>query len=396
MRFANRMKYMEDKELLSLMELADAPDIISFAGGFPSPESYPIEDIKDSFMKVLETQWKEALSYSSTSGFGRLREQIAGRMNKNFGLNLTSDEILITTGSQQALDMTGLMLIDKDDVILFETPSYLGALNALKAYEAELVAVPTDDDGIKIDELKKALDLYKERVKLIYVIPDFQNPTSRCWSYERRKAFMDLVKDYDVAVLEDAAYSELSFKEEKEKPLISFGNDNGQLIYCGSFSKTFCPGLRVAWIAARRDIIEQYLMLKSNVDLSSSAITQRQMSYYLDHYDIDEHIKDITSIYEKRRDVMLEVIAKEFPESVTYNKPMGGLFIWMRLPEGKDSRELLRRALEEKVAFVPGGSFYPGEAKNNELRINFSNSTEEQIIKGMTILGRITREYLAE
>lgn len=395
MRFANRMKCMEDRELLSLMELADAPDVISFAGGFPSPESYPIDDIKESFVKVLETHGKEALSYSSTSGFGKLREQISQRMNKNFDLNIGADEVIITNGSQQALDMSGLMLIDKDDVILFETPSYLGALNALKAYEAKFVALPTDEDGVKIDDLKEALELYGERVKLIYVIPDFQNPTGRCWSYERRKAFMNLMANYDVAILEDAAYSELSFKKENEKPLIGF-DKKGQLIYCGSFSKTFCPGLRIAWIAAHKGIIEQYLMLKSNVDLSSSAIIQRQMAYYLEHFDLDKHIEQITSVYKKRRDVMMEVISKEFPKSVRYNKPMGGLFLWMILPEDKDSRELLRRALLEKVAFVPGGSFYPGEAKNNEMRINFSNMSEEQIIKGITILGRLTTEYLAE
>jgi 2-aminoadipate transaminase len=222
MRLANRMKHMESKELLSLMELVDATDIISFSGGFPSPETYPIEDIKESFIKVLENEGKEALSYSSTSGYGRLRELVAERMESNFGTKFQADEIIMTSGSQQALDMSGLLLIDKDDIILFETPSYLGALNALKAYEAKLVAVPTDDDGIKIDALKEALDIYGDRVKLIYVIPDFQNPTSRCWSLERRKAFMELMNNYEVAVLEDAAYSELSFRDHKEKPLIGF------------------------------------------------------------------------------------------------------------------------------------------------------------------------------
>lgn len=395
MRFANRMKLMKDKELLSIMQLADAPDIISFSGGFPSPETYPVEEIKDSFIKVLENEGKAALSYSSTSGFTRLRELIAERMYNNFGTQFRSDQVIITNGSQQALDMSGLLFIDKDDVVLFETPSYLGALNALKTYEAKLVSVPTDEDGIQINELKKALDTYGERVKLIYVIPDFQNPTSRCWSLDRRKAFMEMMAGYDVAIIEDAAYSELSFKSEKEKPIISF-DKKGQVIYCGTFSKTFCPGLRIAWICAHEKIIRQYLHLKSNVDLSSSAITQRQMAYYLEHYDLDRHIREITSIYKKRRDVMLEVIEREFPKEVSYNKPMGGIFIWMTLPKGKDSKELLRRAIKEKVAFVPGGSFYPGAQKNNEMRINFSNMSEKQIIEGMTRLARITKEYLAE
>lgn len=395
MRFANRMKNMVDKELLQAMELTEAEDVISFSGGFPSPETYPIEDIKESFIKVLESDAKAALSYSSTSGYGRLRELIAQRMEKKFGVKFSAEEVIITNGSQQALDMTGLLLIDKDDVIFFETPSYLGALNALKSYEAELAAVPTDEDGIQIEPLRNVLNNYGSRVKMIYVIPDFQNPTGRCWSTERRKEFMEIISEYDVAVLEDAAYSELSFKDETEKPLVSF-DKKGQVIYCGTFSKTFCPGLRVAWICANRDLIEQYLILKNTVDLSSTAITQRQMAYYLEHYDLDAHIKKITSMYKKRRDLMMEVMEREFPKEIHYNKPMGGLFLWVTLPEGKDSGELLRIALKEKVAFVPGGSFYPGEAKNNEMRINFSNMSDEQIIEGITRLGRIAREYLAD
>lgn len=395
MRYADRMKHMEDKALLALMELAEAKDVISFSGGFPSPETYPLDDIRESFYHVLEHEAKESLSYSSTRGFARLRELIAERMEKQFRVPCDPDEIVITSGSQQALDMSGLLFIDKGDIVLFETPSYLGALNALKAYEAELVAVETDDDGIDIEALRQALDTYRDRVKLVYVIPDFQNPTSRCWSQERRVAFMDLMAQYDIPILEDAAYSELTFKEEKETPLLGYDR-KGQVIYCGTFSKNFCPGLRVAWISARKDIIEQYLVLKSFVDLSSTAITQRQMAYYLDHYDLDAHVSKIIALYKERRDLMMEVVAREFPKEVKYNKPMGGLFLWMTLPEGKDTRELLLRALAEGVAFVPGGSFYPGAVKNNEMRINFSNMTEEEIVEGMTRLGRITRDYLLE
>ncbi|MDD3349993.1 MAG: PLP-dependent aminotransferase family protein, partial [Eubacteriales bacterium] len=196
MKFASRMSRIKDRELLSLMELSDAKDIISFSGGFPSADSYPIEEIKDSFYQVLENDASGALSYSSTSGFLLLREQIAERMKRHFDVSFRADQIIITSGSQQALDMSGLLLIDKDDVVLFETPSYLGALNALKAYEAELVAIPTDEDGIIINELEKALNAYGERVKMVYVIPDFQNPTGRSWSTERRRAFMELMSGY--------------------------------------------------------------------------------------------------------------------------------------------------------------------------------------------------------
>jgi 2-aminoadipate transaminase len=395
MNFAGRMDFLQDKELLNAMELTETEDMISFSAGFPSPETYPVEDIKESFIKVLENEGKEALSYCSTSGYGTLREIIAKRMQDKFGLQYDKSEVIITSGSQQALDMSGMLFIDKGDVILFETPSYLGAVNALKAYEAELVAVPTDHDGIQIDALKEALDRYGSRVKLIYVIPDFQNPTGRSWSPERRKEFMGFIGDYDIAVLEDAAYSELSFEEQLEKPL-SYYDKKGQVVYVGTFSKTFCPGLRVAWLCARHEIMEKYLILKNAADLSSSAIAQRQMAYYLQHHDLDAHIKKISKLYQERRDTMMKVIAQEFPKEVHYVVPKGGLFIWMELPENKDARELLKRAYAEKVAFIPGGSFYPSGVKNNEMRLNFSNMSEEEIRKGMRILGRLTREYLLE
>lgn len=395
MKFASRMECLQDKALLNAMELTETADMISFSAGFPSSETYPVEDIKEAFIQVLDHEGEEALSYCSTSGYGKLRELIAKRMHDKFGLDYKTDEVVITSGSQQALDMSSMLFINKGDVVLFETPSYLGAVNALKAYEAELVALPTDKEGLILDSLKEALDLYGERVKLIYVIPDFQNPTGRSWSEARRKEFVEFISQYDIPVIEDAAYSELSFEDKLEKPL-SYYDKTGQIVYVGTFSKTFCPGLRVAWLCAREQLMEKFLILKNAADLSSSAIAQRQMAYYLSHYDLDDHIKKITNLYMERRNLMMEVIDREFPKEVSYVIPKGGLFIWLELPEGKDSRELLKRALAEKVAFIPGGSFYPSGVKNNELRLNFSNMKSDEIEKGMTILGRLTREYLAE
>lgn len=395
MKFASRMECLQDKALLNAMELTETEDMISFSAGFPSPETYPVEDIKRSFDQVLDREGKEALSYCSTSGFGKLREIIAHRMLDKFGLHYRTGEVIITSGSQQALDMSSMLFINKGDIVLFETPSYLGAVNALRAYEAELVALPTDREGLILDALKKALNQYGERVKLIYVIPDFQNPTGRSWSAKRRKEFVELISAYDIPVIEDAAYSELSFEDQLEKPL-SYYDKKGQVVYVGTFSKTFCPGLRVAWLCARENLMEKYLILKNAADLSSSAIAQRQMANYLTHNDLDAHIKQITGLYKERRDCMMDVIDREFPKEARYVVPKGGLFIWLELPDGKDSRELLRRALKEKVAFISGGSFYPSGVKNNELRLNFSNMSREDIEKGMTILGRLTREYLAE
>jgi 2-aminoadipate transaminase len=316
-------------------------------------------------------------------------------MFQKFGVNYGLDEVIITSGSQQGLDMSAMLFINKDDVVIFEAPSYLGAVSALRAHEASLVSVETDDDGIKIHELRNTLEKYGKRVKMIYVNPDYQNPTGRSWSVERRQAFMELMQGYDIPVLEDAAYSELTFEEETRKPL-SFFDKKGQVIYIGTFSKTFCPGLRVAWLCARKELMEKILILKSVADLSSSAICQMQMVYYLQNFDFDKHIDKIVKLYKHRRDIMLDAIKRTFPEKAKYTVPQGGLFIWVKLPENKDARVLLSRAIERKVVFVPGGAFYPNGAKNNELRLNFSNMQDEKITRGISILGELLKEYLNE
>lgn len=391
------MKNLErdGQELMEIMRLADVPDVISFSGGFPSPETYPIEDIKETMIEILEDDAAGALSYSPTIGYPELREQIAARMRRHFALDFSIDQIMLLSGSQQGLDLSGLMFINPGDVILFETPSYLGALNALRTYEAELVAIPTDEDGMVMEELEEAFKRYGDRIKLIYVNPDYQNPTGRCWSQDRREAFIGFVSDKDVAVLEDAAYAELSFTSEKKSPLIAL-DKKGQVIYLGTFSKTFCPGLRTGWICGTHDIIEKYLALKTNVDLSPATILQRQVSYYLRERDLDAHIKSICNLYKKRRDKMLEMIKKSFPKEATYTVPEGGLFFWIALPEYADTRELLKIAIRENVSFVPGGAFYPGASKNNEMRLNFSNMSESDIEIGIKILGEITEKYLRE
>jgi DNA-binding transcriptional MocR family regulator len=396
LQFASRIERLEDKSLLIAMEQAiETDDTISFSGGFPSSETYPIEDIKKSFIKVLELDGKNALSYCSTSGFGPLRKIISKRMSQKFGVNYGLDEIIITSGSQQGLDMSAMLFVNKDDIVIFEAPSYLGAVSALRAHEATLVAVETDDEGIKIQELQETLEKYGSKVKMIYVNPDHQNPTGRSWSTARRKAFMELMEKYEIPVLEDAAYSELNFDDELQKPL-SFFDKKGQVIYIGTFSKIFCPGLRVAWLCARKEILEKIMILKSSADLSSSAICQMQMAHYLEDFDIDRHINKIVELYRHRRDVMLSAIKKAFPPEVKYTVPNGGLFIWVTLPEGKDTSVLLGRAVENKVTFVPGRAFYPGGTKNNEFRLNYSNVQEDEIMHGISILGKLIKEYLGE
>ncbi len=395
MKYANRLAYLEDRSLLDAFELKETDEMISFSAGFPSAEAYPIDAIKESFQRVMETRGREAMSYGSTSGFPELRRIMQQRMKDKFSLDYALDEISITSGSQQGLDMSGMLFVDEGDVVLFEAPSYLGAVNALRAYQAELISVPTDREGMEIESLKKVLDEYGDRVKIIYVNPDFQNPTGRSWSDKRREDFMNFMADYDIPVLEDAAYGELSFDGKLQKPL-AYYDQRGQVVYIGTFSKIFCPGLRVAWLCARKEIMDKYLVLKNAADLSSSTISQMQMADYLQHNDLDAHIREISEIYKERCKFMAEMIDREFPKEVTYVMPKGGLFIWLELPKNKDARELLKRAGKRNVAFIPGTSFYPSGSVNNELRLNFSNMSEEKTREGIKILAEVTKEYLKE
>lgn len=392
MKLSKRMEQMKDRELLRLMELAEAPDVISFAGGFPAPETYPLEEIKQAFMKVLEHHGKEALSYSSTSGYINLRQKIVQRINDKQGTSLTADEIIITSGSQQALDMSGMLFVDKGDIILCETPSYVGALNVFKAYGAEFIEVPTDSEGIIPEALEEIIQKNEERIKLAYVMPDFQNPTCRCWTEERRKAFMKIMQNYEIAILEDSAYNEIAY-EDLDRPQLLSLDTKGQVINCGSFSKTFCPGVRVAWICSNEKMIDKYMLLKTNADLSSSAINQRMVDVYLEKFSLDQHIEKITKLYKSRRDLAVESMKKYFPSNVSFDIPQGGLFAWVRLPEDKNTQELLILALEKKVAFVPGSAFYTKGQKQNELRLNYSNMSEEKIVKGIKILGEILNQF---
>lgn len=395
MKFADRIIGLEDRSLLEVFELPTSDKMISFSGGFPSPKTYPIKKIQESFLGAIEESGPKVFAYASTSGLPSLRRQILDRMEKKLGVTYEMDEIIITSGSQQGVDMSGMLFVNKGDVILFETPSYLGAVNALRAYEAELVGVPTDQEGIEIQALKDCLEKYGDRVKMVYVIPDFQNPTGRSWSTRRRKAFMEEMGNYDIPIVEDGAYSELSFEKQSQQPLCAY-DIKGQVVYVGTFSKSFCPGLRVAWLCARTELMSKYLLLKNASDLASSTISQYQMSYFIEHFDMDAHVEEISLLYRHRRNVMADAIEKYFPEEVKYILPKGGLFIWAELPEGKDTRDLLKRAIEKNVTFVPGSSFYPGDRKYHQMRLNFSNMSDGETEKGIQILGMLLKDFIAE
>jgi len=391
-KLAERMEHLKTSEIRELLKLTEQPDLISFAGGLPAPELFPIEEIKLISLKVLSNEGTNALQYGPTEGYTPLRKLIAEQRMKAVGVNTTFENILITSGSQQGLDFTGKIFLNKDDVVICESPSYLGAINAFKAYMPKFVEIPMDDNGMIIDELEKALKKFPN-AKFIYTIPDFQNPTGKTLSYERRIKMLELAEKYNIPIIEDSPYSELRFEGETI-PSIKSLDKKGLVIYLGTFSKTFCPGLRLGWICAEPEILSKYIIVKQSADLQTSSISQREAAAFMQTYNLNEHIDKIRAIYKRRRDLMIEMIKQEFPNNVKYTLPQGGLFIWVTLPENVDATELLKIAIENKVAFVPGNSFFPNGGHTNHFRLNFSNMTENKIIEGIKRLGKILKENI--
>lgn len=390
-RYASRMAQLKGSEVRELLKVTENRDIISFGGGLPAPELFPLEEIMAVSTMVLRESGREALQYSTTEGFSPLRDWIANRMNRTMGASFSRDNIIITSGSQQALDLTGKVFLDEEDVVLCESPTYLSAIGAFRAYGCRFVEVETDDDGMLTDALEQAIQENPE-AKLIYAIPNFQNPTGRSWSLERRKGLMELAHRHGILVVEDNPYGELRFEGEALPTLVSMGEG---VIHLGTFSKTFCPGFRVGWVASDREIIEKYGLVKQGADLQSNSLAQREVSMYLERYDIDAHIAKIRSVYRTRRDLAVATMEREFPKEARFTRPQGGLFLWVELPEGINARELLTACLERDVAFVPGGAFFPNGGSENTMRINFSNMPEKRIVEGLTIIGEEIRKRMA-
>ena len=390
-KFANRMNHLKASEIREILKLSERKEVISFAGGLPAPELFPIEEMKKVAVKVLEDMGEEALQYSTTEGYNPLRKQIASRMKK-FGIETSAEEILITSGSQQGLDFSGKIFLNPDDVVIVESPSYLGAINAFKAYECKFVEVPTDENGMIMEELDRILN-ETENVKFIYVIPDFQNPTGKTWPVERRKEFIKLANKYDVPVVEDNPYGELRFEGEIPPSIKSFDTE-GRVIFLGTFSKTFTPGLRMGWVNARDELLNKYIMVKQGADLQTNSMTQRELSVFLDMYDLDAHIEKIKDVYRSRRDTMMSAMKEYFPEVVQYTYPKGGLFTWVVFPEHINARELMAEAIKRNVACVPGGSFFPNGGHENTIRVNYSNMPEDKIVEGIKRLSEVIKEAL--
>lgn len=391
-KFAHRMANLEASEIREILKVTQDPEIISFAGGLPAPELFPVKEISSIACELIATEGSKVLQYATTEGLVPLREKIANRMNKLFQTNVSTEDILITNGSQQGLDLTGKIFINDGDVVLCESPSYLGAINALKAYSPKFMEVPTDEMGIIPEELEKILATTKN-VKLLYVIPEFQNPTGISWTLERRKAVVEIINKYDLPLIEDNPYGELRFEGETLPALFSL-DKKGLVIFLGTFSKTFCPGLRIGWLVANKNILTQYITVKQSADLHTSILDQSLINGYMDKYSLDEHVQNICALYRERRDLLLQTLGEKMPKSVTFTHPNGGLFVWLTLPENVNSRDVFNKCIENKVAFVPGDAFYPTNQKFNKMRVNFSNMPNERIIEGVGRMANAIKELI--
>ncbi len=404
-RYALRTKGMKSSAIRELLKLTQNPEVISFAGGLPASDFFPIERFEEACRKVLEKNAAAALQYGETEGYGPLRDMIA-RHTSRYGIKAQTENVLITTGSQQALDLIGKLLINLGDRILVEAPTYLGALQAFSAYGAEYLSVPCDEDGLRIDLLEAPL---RAGPKFMYVLPNFQNPGGTTLAEERRRTLVLLADRYGIPIVEDDPYGQLRYEGEHLPSLVVLDRENvprdsgytlGNVIYLSTFSKTLAPGLRLGWIVAPPEVIAKLAQLKQGTDLHTSTFAQVVAHEVARDNFLDEHVKRLRVVYRERRDVMLETLTQTFPAEVTWTRPKGGLFLWVTLAKGMDANELFKEALKQNVAFVPGDCFFApdglGQESNRHLRLNFSHARPEEIREGIRRLSVAVKTQLQQ
>lgn len=387
--FATRMASVHRSFIREILKVTADPEVISFAGGLPNPGLFPMKELAAAAAYVIGEHGRETLQYSTTEGYAPLREWIAARY-RDKGLDISADEIVITTGSQQALDLMGKVFIDAGDRVLMEAPGYLGAIQSFSVFQPEFCTVPLEDDGPDLAVLEKELN---KGVRAFYAVTNFQNPSGLTYSAEKRKAVADLLRGTDVIFVEDDPYGELRFEGEHHPPVYSQRPENSVLT--GSFSKVAAPGFRIGWAVAGGELRDAMVRVKQASDLHTSTVTQRIVHRYLEENDLDAHISKIRECYGDQCRAMREAAAQYLPEEVKLTKAEGGMFLWAEMPEGYSSMELFDRAIERKVAFVPGKPFYVDGTGDNTMRLNYTNSDNERIDEGMKRLGQCMKEYLA-
>lgn len=389
---ASRMYKVKPSAIRELLILGAQPDIISFGGGYPAAEVFPVEKLNLVFQEVMKQYGVNALQYTTPEGLSQFRAKLVERMNKT-GVSCTLDNLFIIQGGQQGLDIVAKMFINKGDVIVTENPTFLGALIAFHPYEPEYQTVPMDSEGMDMFALEETLKS-SSKIKFIYTVPEFQNPTGVTMSLVRRRRLVELANKYDVMILEDSPYREIRFEGEAIPPIKSLDTE-GRVIYLGSFSKILCPGMRLGWVVAECDIASKLCLLKMAADTQNSTLNMYLADKFMEMYDMDAHIQSIRPIYKEKKDTMIQAIQEYFPASVSYTNPEGGLFTWITFPEHIDATELMRNRLlpEAKVAYVPGATFFPRKEEVNHCRVSYSSSSKENIVKGIAALGKVLKEY---
>ncbi|HEU4733282.1 MAG TPA: PLP-dependent aminotransferase family protein [Kofleriaceae bacterium] len=380
---ATRMASMPASAVREILKVAERPDILSFAGGLPAPELFPVDAIAAAHADVLAHNGPAALQYSTTEGFGPLREWIAAHLQKR-GIPARTDELLITSGSQQGIDLVARVFLDPGDVVFVESPTYLAAIQAFAAYQVRLVAVPSDDDGLQIEGLAELMAAHQP--KLLYLVPSFQNPKGTTMPPERRAQLVALAAEHRVAVLEDDPYGELSFAGPPPRPIAAASP--GNVLYLGTFSKTLAPGLRIGWLWGDAAIVRKATICKQAADLHTATLAQRATSKLLESFDYAGHVARICATYGERCRTMLDALAQH-TSGCRWVTPTGGMFVWFQLPPGTDADALFPTAIARKVAFVPGSAFFAGEVRRDFIRLNFSNQPPISIVEGMRRLGQV-------
>ncbi len=397
-RFAERTQRMRGSAIRELLSFAVRKDVISFAGGMPAPEVFPYDKFRESCDVALRENGAACLQYGSTEGYLPLRELIA-RHSTRYGIQVEAENILPTSGSQQALDLLGRIFINRGDTILVESPTYLGALQSWKAYGAQFSTVPVDEKGMRTDLLEEKL---RAGVKFIYVLPNFQNPTGLTLAYERRLKLIEIADKFGVPIIEDDPYGQLRYEGEHLPAVVVLDsqtrsqgkNYSGNVIYLSTFSKTLAPGIRLAWVIAPVEVIQKMVLAKQAADLHTSTFNQITAFEVSKGGFLDEHVKLIRKVYQERRDTMLDALEEHMPAEVTWTKPEGGLFLWAVLPENIRTRDFFHTALDKNVAFVPGESFFAEGGGENTMRLNFSNAKPELINEGIGRLSLVVKDHL--
>jgi 2-aminoadipate transaminase len=392
--YAGRTRRMSSSAIRELLKLTAQPDVISFAGGLPAPEMFPLREFQEACDYVLRNEGHKALQYGATEGYAPLKEYLVDRMRK-YGVPAEADNILLTNGSQQALDLIGKVFVDGETLVCTERPTYLGALQAWNAYEANYCTVPLDDDGMLVDELEAAIQRCA-RPRFVYVLPNFHNPAGVSLSEARRRKLVEIALKYDLFIIEDDPYGELRFEGQDVVPIVTLAKE--RTIYLCTFSKTLAPGIRLGWIVAPKKVISRLVQAKQGADLHTSAFVQMVANDICQRGILRQHVKRIRATYLERRNAMLDAMAEFFPDQVKWTHPQGGLFLWATTPPKIDTVDLFKVAVADKVAYVPGNSFYPdddGEGRHH-MRLNFSYSNPELIVEGIRRLGLVLKKALIE